>query len=203
MINGQADMKVTAAMGSSDDILLKIKTMKPHVILLDLGLLSENGLSLTGSVKENFPDVRVIGTDLIPTQVDVVQLVQAGVSGFILKDATISDFLGTVRSVARGEKVLPPPLTDSLFSHVAGHVLRKRNGTPNNAVPMTKRESEIIALIAEGMTNKEIASRLNVATSTVKSNVHNILSKMALHTRLQIAKNSHDGTFDLFAMKRH
>ncbi|MDH3251486.1 MAG: LuxR C-terminal-related transcriptional regulator, partial [Ignavibacteria bacterium] len=70
--------------------------------------------------------------------------------------------------------------------------LRKEKGKPQKAAKMTKREREIIALIADGLSNKEIAQRLNIATYTVKSHVHNILEKLALHSRLQIAKHTHD-----------
>jgi DNA-binding NarL/FixJ family response regulator len=118
--------------------------------------------------------------------------VEAGASGFIMKSATVDDFLRTIRSVAMGEKVLPPPLTSSLFSHVVEYALKKGADKLKGAVRMTKREREIIALIAEGMTNKEIAQRLDVATYTVKSHVHNIMEKLALHSRLQIANQAHD-----------
>jgi len=118
--------------------------------------------------------------------------VEAGAAGFILKSATVKEFLGTVRSVAQGEKILPPSLTGSLFSHVIENALKKGKGKLVNAVRMTKREREIIALIADGLSNKEIAQKLNIATHTVKSHVHNIMEKLALHTRLQIAKFSHE-----------
>ncbi len=122
---------------------------------------------------------------------DIIELVEAGAAGFILKDATIEDFLETIRSVARGMKVLPPLLTGSLFTHVVDHALRQGKGKLPEAVRMTKREREIIVLIAEGMSNKEIAQRLNLSTYTVKSHVHNILEKLALHSRLEIAAHFH------------
>jgi Response regulator containing a CheY-like receiver domain and an HTH DNA-binding domain len=128
----------------------------------------------------------------VPSQSDIVEFVEAGASGFILKDATVKEFLGTIRSVAQGVKVLPPSLTDSLFSHVIEFALKRGNGKLPNAVRMTKREREIIVLIADGLSNKEIAQQLNIATHTVKSHVHNIMEKLALHTRLQIAKYTHE-----------
>jgi DNA-binding NarL/FixJ family response regulator len=129
---------------------------------------------------------------LIPSQSDIVEFVKAGASGFILKDATVKDFLRTVRSVIHGGKVLPPPLVGSLFSHVVEYALAKGPGQLKRGVRMTKREREIIALIADGLSNKEIAQRLNIATFTVKSHVHNIMEKLALHSRLQIAKHTRD-----------
>jgi DNA-binding NarL/FixJ family response regulator len=192
MINGEPDMKVVASSGGNGGTLQQVAKLNPHIVLLDLGLRSENGMHVVSSLTKGFPKLRVIGMGLIPSQLDIVESVEAGASGFILKDATIEDFLGTLRSVAGGAKVLPSPLAGSLFSHVIDYALKKGKGRLANAVRMTKREREIISLIAEGLSNKEIARRLNVATYTVKSHVHNILEKLALHSRLQIAMFTHD-----------
>lgn len=192
MLNGQADMRVVATIGSGNNVLQKAGQTKPHVILLDVGLKNFNELSVVESVRKNLPDAKVIGMGFVPSQSDIVEFVEAGASGFILKNATVKEFLGTIRSVVRGAKVLPPSLTDSLFSHVVELALKKRKGRAANAVRMTKREREIIALIADGLSNKEIAQRLNIATHTVKSHVHNVMEKLALHSRLQIAKFIHE-----------
>ena len=190
VINKQADLKVVAASGGNHDTLLQARTSKPHVVLIDLGLRSENGLRVVGILTKELPNIRVIGMGLIPSQQDVVEFVEAGAAGFILKDATIADVLGTIRTVAQGTRVLPPLLTGSLFSHVVDHALRKGKGKLPNAVRMTKREREVIVLIAEGLSNKDIAGRLNLSTYTVKSHIHNILEKMALHSRLEIAAHT-------------
>jgi DNA-binding NarL/FixJ family response regulator len=192
MLNGQADMHVAATIGSGNDVLLKAGQIKPHVILMDVGLRNLKETSVVDSVRKKMPDAKVIGMGFVPTQSDIVEFVDAGASGFILKDATIKEFIGTIRSVAQGVKVLPSSLTDSLFSHVAELAIKKGNGKIANAVQMTKREREIITLIADGMSNKEIAQQLNIATHTVKSHVHNIMEKLALHSRLQIAKYTHE-----------
>lgn len=125
---------------------------------------------------------------LVATQTNIIESVEAGASGFILKDAPVKEFLATIRSVARGINVLPPLLTGSLFSRVIENGLKKGERKLMSAVRMTKREREIIALIADGMCNKEIAQQLNIATHTVKSHLHNIMEKLALHSRLQIAR---------------
>ena len=191
MLNGEADMTVMPSSGGNGGTLAEVRKLKPHLVLLDLGLRNQNGLAVVASISKEFPHVRVIGMGLIPSQLDIIEWVEAGASGFILKDATVEDFLGTIRSVARGMKVLPPSLAGSLFSHVIDNALKKGRGKLTNAVRMTKREREIISLISEGLSNKEIAQRLNVATYTIKSHVHNILEKLALHSRLQIAMFTH------------
>ncbi len=192
MLNEQADMHVAATIGSGNNVLLKASQTKPHVILMDMGLKNFKESLVVGSVRENIPEAKVIGMGFVPSQSDIVEFVEAGASGFILKDATVKEFLGTIRSVAQGVKVLPPSLTDSLFSHVIEFALKKGKGKLPNAVRMTKREREIIVLIADGLSNKEIAQQLTIATHTVKSHVHNIMEKMALHTLLQIAKFIHE-----------
>jgi len=113
------------------------------------------------------------------------------VSGFVLKDASFDEFIATIRSVATGKKVLPPRMTESLFSQIAKEVDGQEPARVLEAVRMTPREREVIDLIGEGLSNKEIAQRLNIATHTVKSHVRNVMEKLALHTRLQIAAYSH------------
>lgn len=188
------DIRAVAVFGTNEHILKKMRSFKPNVMLLDLGLRSQNSLQLVKIAKVNSPATKVIVMDLIPTQEDILESVRAGVSGFILKDATIDDFLKTIRLVAQGIKVLPSLLTGSLFSQIVDHAVlgTKEDSTKlMESVRMTKRERQVIELVSEGMTNKEIAQRLRLSTYTVKSHVHNILEKLALHTRVQIAKYAH------------
>lgn len=193
MLKKQQDMKVVETVGNGENILMIMSKQKPEVILLDLGLRSRSSLNLVKLVKKNSPAIKVIMMDLIPMQADVFEFVQAGVSGFILKDATVNDFLKTIRSVAKGQQILPLNLTGSLFSQIIEHAVNGSNTSAlTDSVRMTKRERQVIELIAEGFTNKEIAQKLHLSTYTVKSHVHNILEKLALNTRVQIAKYDHD-----------
>lgn len=193
MLNGQPDCKVVASLSTSEHVPEKIRALRLNVLLLDLGLRSHNSLELVRSIKRNSREVGIIVMDLVPTQADILDFVRAGVSGFILKDATVADFLKTIRSVARGAKVLPSHLTGSLFSQIVEHAVNGRSTSRlMESVRMTKRERQVVELIAGGLTNKEIAHKLHLSTYTVKSHVHNILEKLALHTRLQIARYAHD-----------
>jgi DNA-binding NarL/FixJ family response regulator len=187
MLNEQPDIKAVSSTGNGD-ALAKAKTIKPQVVLLDLGLRSQNSLRVAELIKVEYPKAEIVVMDLMPVQSEVVEFVKAGVSGFILKDATIDDFLHTIRSVAEGKKVLPPSLTDSLFSHIVEYAVQSGKADRLlKAVRLTRREHEVVDLIARGMSNKEIARELNVALHTVKSHVHNTLEKLALHTRLELA----------------
>lgn len=187
MLNEQPDIRAVSSSGNGD-AMEKAKKLKPQVVLLDLGLRSQNSLRIAGLIKKEFPKAQIVVMDLMPAQSEIVEFVQAGVSGFILKDATIDDFLNTIRSVAEGKKVLPPTLTESLFSHIVEYAVHSSKADRlMKAVKLTRREHEVVNLIARGMSNKEIARELNIALHTVKSHVHNTLEKLALHTRLELA----------------
>ncbi len=191
MLNSEADIRVISSSGNSD-AFEKAKKLKPEVVLLDLGLKNQNSLTVVELIRKQFPETHVVVMDLVPAHAEIVEFVKAGVAGFILKDATLHDFLQTIRSVAKGAKVLPPPMTGSLFSQIVEHALQGgKMGELMSAVKMTGREHEVIASIAAGKSNKEIARELNIAVHTVKSHVHNILEKLALHTRLELATFAH------------
>ena len=188
LLNAEADIKAISIGGSNGDALAKVRSFKPHVVLLDLGLRNMNSVKIVRSLRQEFPTTEVIVMDLIPAHAEVAEFVKEGVAGFVLKDATLKDFLKTIRSVAKGIKVLPPPLTGSLFSQIVEHAIQ--SGNPEKivqSVRMTKREQEVIDLIAQGQSNKQISATLFIAVHTVKSHVHNVLEKLALHTRLELA----------------
>ena len=187
------DILILAASGNGKSTITKIRQLKPNVILLDLGLRSQNSLHVVEIVKKDFPDAKVIVMDLAPVQADILQYVKAGANGFILKDASLNDFLITIRTVADGSTVLPPLLVDSLFSQIVDYAVREGNSKLKKAVKMTKREREVIELLSKGLTNKEIAQKIHVSSYTVKSHIHNIMEKLALHTRLEIANYSYTG----------
>ena len=191
LLDAQPDFKVVAAAEGANEGLLHLQQGKPHVVLVDAALGNHSSHRLVESVRKTAPETRVIVMDLLPVHQDVIDFIKAGASGFIVKDATVEDFVKTIRSVAEGANVVPASLTGTLLSHIADQaVIRSMPGVAE-AVRMTKREREIMDLIAEGLSNKEIAQRLNLATYTIKSHVHNILEKLALHSRLQIAAHAH------------
>ncbi len=189
MLNELSDVKVVLAVTSLETEMLKEKN--PRVVLLDVGLMNKNSLRLAETVQREMADCRVIVMDLLPVHTEIAEFVNAGVAGFILKDATFEDFVGTIRSVADGGRVLPPRMTSTLFSQIADVAVRRGGEAALKSVRMTQRERQVIALIAVGLSNKEIAQRLNIANDTVKSHVRNVMDKLALHSRLQIAAYAH------------
>ena len=185
-------LSVVATARSGEEALREVARVKPQLVLLDSALGDRDSARFVNEVRQAFPDVKVIVMGLLPAHEDFVEFVKAGVAGFILKDATIEVFVSTILAVADGVSVLPSMMTGTLFSHVAAQALARGRRGAKAAVRMTTRERQVIESIADGLSNKEIAHRLHIATHTVKSHVHNILEKLALHTRLEVASYAHD-----------
>jgi DNA-binding NarL/FixJ family response regulator len=191
LIHSQPGFKVLTASADVDEALQKAREAKPDVVLLDFGLEDHDSLALTSTVHAEVPTARVIVMGLLPAQEDVANYVRAGASGFIMKDASFDEFVETIRAVAAGAEVLPQALTNTLFSQIARNAVGGSNSRVLEAVRLTTRERQVIDLLGEGLSNKEIATRLHIAVHTVKSHVHNILEKLALRSRLEVAAFSH------------
>jgi len=188
MLNDNGDFEVVARSEDGDAVhQLKSLNLPPNVVLLDLGLEKANSLELMALLQDELPAAKIIAMDILPEHVDIVEFVKAGGSGFILKNAPLNDWIETIKTVARGDKVLPPILTQSLFTQIVDLAIKNGKDIPADSVQFTRREREVVDLVAEGLSNKEIAAALHIATFTVKSHVHNILEKLTLSSRLQVA----------------
>jgi DNA-binding NarL/FixJ family response regulator len=188
MLNRLPDVDVVL---SDDEDFSFLAESQPHVVLLDVGLRDHDSLRMATSLREANPYAKIIVMDLFPVHEEIREFVNAGVAGFVLKDASFDDFVETIRTVAAGGKVLPAEMAETLFSQIAKAVSEPEVARTLSDVRMTPREHEVIDLIGEGLSNKEIASRLNIASHTVKSHVRNVMEKLAMHSRLQISAYSH------------
>ena len=188
MLDRLPDIRVVPVHGDGAAPLVE---QYPDVILLDVGLRDQDSLEAASALIHAMPSAGVIVMDLLPVNEEIVEFVNIGVSGFVLKDTSFEDFVETIRKVASGAKVLPARMTESLFAQIAKETVHRGLEKGSDEVRLTPREREVIDLIGEGLSNKEIAQRLNIATHTVKSHVRNVMEKLTLHTRLQISAYYH------------
>jgi DNA-binding NarL/FixJ family response regulator len=192
MVHTQSDFRVLAASADAEEALRMVREAKPDVVLLDLGLDGHDSLVLTATVHAEVPSAKVIVMGFLAISEDIADFVQAGASGFVMKDATFDEFFQTIRAVASGATVLPGELTDSLFSQIARNAVGGNKAMVMEAVRLTTREREVVELLGEGLSNKAIATRMRIAVHTVKSHVHNVLEKLALRSRLEVAAFTHN-----------
>ncbi|MCX6160483.1 MAG: response regulator transcription factor [Ignavibacteriae bacterium] len=188
MINKQNDIKVVSATGDRIKVHEKILALKPDLLLMDLGLINKNSIELVKSLRKKFPKLKLIVMDILPIQSDINQFVKAGASGFILKDATNEEYMETIRLVTKGEKIFPSQLHSSLFSKIVDSAVTELTDSKLvKSIRMTKDEKKIIKLISSGLSDKEIGEKLYLSAVLVKGHKHNILEKLALSERVQIA----------------
>lgn len=188
LLNEQGDFEVVARSEDGDAVRqLQSLGTPPDVVLLDLGLEKMSSLRLMELLRKELPTTEIVALDILPDRVDIIEFVKAGGSGLIMKDARMNDYVETIKAVANGAKVLPPDLTESLFTQVIDIALNGGIDLSDDSIQLTNREREVVEMISIGLSNKEIAERMHISTYTVKSHVHNVLEKLSLNSRLQIA----------------
>jgi two-component system nitrate/nitrite response regulator NarL len=187
MLRLRPEYRVVRSSATVDDVLHLMAQDSPEVLLLDLGLVDEDSLEAAARLRDAAPSLRVILMGLSAAHDDVAAYVRAGVSGFIMKEATFDEFVSTIDAVASGLQVLPRALTHSLFSQIIRDEVVADRQIIDEGVHLTTRERQIIDLLGQGMSNKDIANQLHIAIHTVKSHVHNILEKLSLRSRLEVA----------------
>jgi DNA-binding NarL/FixJ family response regulator len=159
--------------------------LEPDVTLLDLA--GADAPVHVRSLLALAPAARVVALGVTEAEDDVLPLAEAGVAGYVTRDGSVDDLLATVESVAAGETICSPRMTATLLRRVALLARDRRAEGPTAERDLTSRERQIVALIDEGLSNKEIATRLRIELATVKNHVHNILEKLHVRRRGEAA----------------
>lgn len=169
---------------------------QPDVVLVEAGRDEVLSLRAAVTTRRALPEASVVITDLLEQNEDIADYVKAGVAGFVLKDATAEDLVDTVRSVADGAHVLPDELTSPLFVQIAAEGIELDDDAPGPTVrakvevSLTLREQEVVALLGQGLANKQIAARLFISTHTVKTHLRSAMRKTGLRTRIKLAMST-------------
>lgn len=167
------------------DARARIGALEPDVVLLDLG--GAEGAAEVRSLVDAAPTARVVALGVTESDEEVMPLAEAGVAGYVTRDSTVEELLEAVERVAAGETLCSPRMTAALLRRVALLARDRRADKPHPERALTSRERQIIALIDEGLSNKEIATRLRIELATVKNHVHNILDKLHVRRRGEAA----------------
>lgn len=175
-------VEVVGATGSVEDALTGMADWRPDVVLLDAA--SAGGLAGACPIVESFPDAKVVALGLANAEGDVIACAEAGLAGYVLREASVEDLVAAVESAARGELCCSPGVAGALLRRLA----RLAGGRPlGEDGRLTRRELEIVAMIDDGLSNKEIASRLHIEVATVKNHVHHLIEKLGVRRRGEAA----------------
>lgn len=182
LIDSEPGMKVVGEAHDGVDALFQVRALHPDVILMDLVMPRKGGLQAIAEIKDECPDARILVLTSYADDDKVFPAIKGGALGYLLKDSTPHDLLDAIRDVYRGEASLHPAIARKLIREIS-----QPTDLPPASEPLTDREVEVICLLAQGLSNDEIAERLVIAERTVRTHVSNILGKLHLANRTQAA----------------
>lgn len=177
----QSDVEVVGEAENGEDGYEKAMALRPDVILMDLVMEVMDGIESTKKILKEWPEARILIVTSFIDDEKVYPAIEAGASGYLLKTSTAHEIANAIRKTYNGERVLEPEVTTKMMEQLSNrnrHVLHEE---------LTNREQEILLLIAQGMSNQEIADELFITLKTVKTHVSNILAKLEVEDRTQAA----------------
>ncbi len=181
-IEDETDMQVVGEAANGEDAVRQARALNPDVTVMDLFMPRQGGLEAIAQIKREDANARMIALTSSTDETMVLAAVQAGVLGYLMKDSQREELLHAIREVSRGNTFLPPAIAQKL----ANSVREQKKEKPAPPVePLTDREIQVLGLIGQGTSNKEIAQLLNVSEGTVRTHVHNLLGKLGLANRNQ------------------
>lgn len=187
VISLKENFKLVGEAEHGAEVLEKVRLLKPDVVLMDIHLPGENGIELTSELLREIHSVKVIALTIDTTHNSLSNMIKAGASGYILKDIDAGTLYAAIEAVARGELYIDPRLFSGVLTEFKEITTAEKSAALQEQLRLTGRELEIINYIACGESNKIIAEMLYISEKTVKNHVSNILKKMGVEDRTQIA----------------
>ena len=169
------DIEVVSEAGDGEEALALVESTRPDVVLMDLRMPRRDGVSATGAIVSGYPATKVLVLTTYDTDTDILHAVEAGATGYLLKDTPHAELLEGIRAASRGETVLAPPVAARLMS-------RLRTPAPGPAQP-SPRELEVLAAVARGLSNAEIGKELFIGEATVKTHLQRLFTKLDVDDR--------------------
>lgn len=179
----EKDIEVIDEAGDGQGAINVTRMNKPDVILMDINMPGTNGIEATRVIKREFPDVGIIALTIHEEEEYVLELVRAGVSGYVLKDIAPAKLIETIKTVANGNSVIDPSITNKIFGEI--NRLSRSKRMKEEWETLTDREMDVLKMISQGRSNKEIAKGLTISEKTVKNHITNIFRKLQVDDRTQ------------------
>jgi DNA-binding NarL/FixJ family response regulator len=184
-----AGLVVVATAGTGDEAINRARATRPQVVVLDLQIPEPDGVAVTGHLVASDPSVRVLILSASGEQEDVLEAVKAGATGYLVKSASRDELLHAVRRVAHGEAVFTPGLAGLVLGEYRRLAETPAGGSDDSDLPrLTERETEVLRMVAKGLSSKQIADRLVLSHRTVQNHVQNTLRKLQLHNRVELTR---------------
>ena len=176
-------MAIVGEASNGLEALEQARLLKPDLILMDVNMPQMNGLEATRLIKTEMPDTRIVILTVSDDDENLFEAIKSGAQGYLLKSMPSQFFFEMLSGVAQGEAPIPRGLATKILGEFARH--RQQQDTSSNKEDLTEREKQVLGLVAEGSTNRDIAAKLCITENTVKYHLKNILEKLHLHNRAQ------------------
>jgi len=187
LIEKEPEMEVVAEAENGRKAARLAEKLAPDVIIMDVSMPDMNGIEATRTITSATPDVKLIALSMHSDRRFVLGMLEAGAAGYLLKDCAFEELAGAIRQVARGNSYLSPKIADVV---VKGYLNKGTQFAPEEVSPLTSREREILQLIAEGLSTKEIASHVCLSIKTVETHRRNIMEKLNIRSIAELTKYS-------------
>jgi len=184
LLNSELDMEVVGEAGDGGEVMDLVSDLNPNVVIMDLSMPGTGGIQATQQLKEIHPDISVLILTVHEDDCLLREAINCGASGYILKRAVETELINAIRSVYRGDVYIHPAMTRALL----GETPADEELDTSDAVTLTRREVEVISLIAQGYSNQQIASLLTISVRTVESHRANLMKKLNLHSRVELVR---------------
>ena len=186
LLEEESDLQVAGEAANGREAVKKATELKPDVILMDITMSTLNGLEATKQIKKVLPDVKVIMLTMHKNEEYVLQSFQAGASGYILKEGAVEELVSAIRSIHQDKSFLSPTISKTLIDAYLRKMETGKTETPFDL--LTDREREVLQLIAEGYTNREVAKALFISVKTVEAHRAHIMQKLNIHDIAKLVK---------------
>jgi DNA-binding NarL/FixJ family response regulator len=184
LLETEPGVQIVAEASDGQEALRLCETADPDVVILDVAMPKLNGIDVAAQARKRRPDLRIIVLSMYADESYVVRALAAGARGYLLKEATDDDLLPALRAVAAGRSFFSPAVSGMLLEDYMRHL--QQRGLEDSYHLLTDREREVLQLLAEGRTNKEVAAALDVGVSTVETHRANLMQKLNLHNTAEI-----------------
>ncbi|MGJ5831574.1 response regulator [Streptomyces ossamyceticus] len=185
LLNDEPDITVVGEAATAEQALVRVPALRPQVAVLDVRLPDGDGVTVCRELRSRMPELACLMLTSFDDEEALLDSIMAGASGYVLKQIQGSDLVAAVRTVARGQSLLDPSATTKLMARLRAG--QQKEEEPDALPGLTGREREILALIGEGLTNRQIGQRLYLAEKTVKNHISRLLAKLGVERRIQAA----------------